>query len=156
MRYNWKNDYLDSQDDFVPLVTKQDCSLFLPSMHCDLQSAGAVFWRAEQEAGLNSVHKAGQLWETWQHYWLNFSEGPSKRERHAKRGSRWDGGRNIKCVYRNHKETAGGSRCVLGMKGNTEEECKVNIWNLIYTTCTICMCKCDRGQRENTERDGWQ
>lgn len=57
-----KSDYLDSEEDFVSLVAKQDCCLSLTSVLCELQSAGAaLFWKAEQESGLNSVHKAAQL-----------------------------------------------------------------------------------------------
>lgn len=42
-----KSDYLDSEDDFVSLVTKQDCCLFLTSVLCEPRSAGAaLFWRA--------------------------------------------------------------------------------------------------------------
>lgn len=42
---------------------------FLTVLLSDPRSAGAaVFWGAEYKAGRNSVHKAAQVCETWQHY----------------------------------------------------------------------------------------
>ena len=61
------------------------CCLFLTALLSDPRSAwAAVFWGAEYKAGRNSVHKAAQVRETWQHYWLNFWDGTSEREGHAK------------------------------------------------------------------------
>lgn len=84
-----KSDYLDSEDGFVFLMTKtRPLSLFNQRA---LRTTDCREGR-EEKAGLNSVHKAAQCRETRQRCWLNLSEGPSRFERHAERGSR-SGGR---------------------------------------------------------------
>lgn len=60
------------EDNFVFLEREEEygcsCCLFLTGLSDPWSAGAAVFWRTEHKAGLNSVQKAAQVCETWQHY----------------------------------------------------------------------------------------